>query len=335
MILYRYFINSIFSYTATISLIFILVIVSSRSIQYLEQAARGEINPEIVFTVVLFRLPEFLEVILPLSFFLSIILTIGRLRSDGEFLIMQQSGFSNLKVYFLLTIPALLISTLLIFFTLFLNPSLEKKVNDLLEIKSLEDTFNALSPGEFHQLNPSYLIFAKEREESYLSDIFLVDRSDGANERNILVAEKFIAPSSDDNKLTFENGHSYSGEESDQLISLGFQAFTIQSKEATNEKNKTKTKKNNFSNSLIWSGSNSLMILITMFIAFPLSQNSPRSGRYARVLPGLLIFSIYAGLLLSLKDETIQNLTYLISLHFFFLILAILLNHQMLLSRRN
>tara|TARA_B100001559_G_C16488440_1_gene617236 strand:- start:1508 stop:2254 length:747 start_codon:yes stop_codon:yes gene_type:complete len=248
---------------------------------------------------------------------------------------MQQSGFSNLKVYFLLTIPALLISTLLIFFTLFLNPSLDKKVNDLLEIKSLEDTFNALSPGEFHQLNPSYLIFAKEREESYLSDIFLVDRSDGANERNILVAEKFIAPSSDDNKLTFENGHSYSGEESDQLISLGFQAFTIQSKEATNEKNKTKTKKNNFSNSLIWSGSNSLMILIAMFIAFPLSQNSPRSGRYARVLPGLLIFSIYAGLLLSLKDETIQNLTYLISLHFFFLILAILLNHQMLLSRRN
>ena len=335
MILYRYFINSIFSYTATISLIFILVIVSSRSIQYLEQAARGEINPEIVFTVVLFRLPEFLEVILPLSFFLSIILTIGRLRSDSEFLIMQQSGFSNLKVYFLLTIPALLISTLLIFFTLFLNPSLDKKVNDLLEIKSLEDTFNALSPGEFHQLNPSYLIFAKEREESYLSDIFLVDRSDGANERNILVAEKFIAPSSDDNKLTFENGHSYSGEESDQLISLGFQAFTIQSKEATNEKNKTKTKKNNFSNSLIWSGSNSLMILIAMFIAFPLSQNSPRSGRYARVLPGLLIFSIYAGLLLSLKDETIQNLTYLISLHFFFLILAILLNHRMLLSRRN
>ena len=65
MILYRYFLNTIFSYTATISLIFILVIVSSRSIQYLEQAARGEINAEIVFSVVLFRLPEFLELILP------------------------------------------------------------------------------------------------------------------------------------------------------------------------------------------------------------------------------------------------------------------------------
>ena len=99
MILYRYFLNSIFSYTATISLIFILVIVSSRSIQYLEQAARGEINAEIVFTVVLFRLPEFLELILPLSFFLSIVLTIGRLRSDSEFLIMEQAGFSNIKVY--------------------------------------------------------------------------------------------------------------------------------------------------------------------------------------------------------------------------------------------
>ncbi len=198
MILYRYFLNSIFSYTATISLIFILVIVSSRSIQYLEQAARGEINAEIVFTVVLFRLPEFLELILPLSFFLSIVLTIGRLRSDSEFLIMEQAGFSNIKVYSLLAIPALLISTLLIFFTIFLNPTLDKRVSELLQVKSLEDTFNTLSPGEFHKLNASYLIFAQERQENFLSNIFLVDINTESDKRNILVAEKFISPSPDD-----------------------------------------------------------------------------------------------------------------------------------------
>ena len=73
MILNRYFLKAIFSYTATISVIFILIIVSSRSIQYLEQASRGEINPEVVFSIVFMRIPEFLELILPLSFFMSIV----------------------------------------------------------------------------------------------------------------------------------------------------------------------------------------------------------------------------------------------------------------------
>ena len=98
MILNRYFLKSIFSYTLSISLIFILLIVSSRTIQYLEQASRGEINAEVVFTVVLLRLPEFLELILPLGFFLSIVLTIGRLRADSEFVIMEKAGLSALNL---------------------------------------------------------------------------------------------------------------------------------------------------------------------------------------------------------------------------------------------
>ena len=100
MILNRYFLKSIFSYTLTISLIFILIIVSSRSIQYLEQASRGEISPEIVFSIVLLRLPEFLELILPLGFFLSIILSISKFRAESEFVIMEQSGFSLARVYY-------------------------------------------------------------------------------------------------------------------------------------------------------------------------------------------------------------------------------------------
>ena len=61
------------------------------------------------------------------------------------------------------------------FFTIFLNPTLDKRVSELLQVKSLEDTFNTLSPGEFHKLNASYLIFAQERQENFLSNIFLVD----------------------------------------------------------------------------------------------------------------------------------------------------------------
>ena len=174
MILNRYFLKAIFSYTATISVIFILIIVSSRSIQYLEQASRGEINPEVVFSIVFMRIPEFLELILPISFFLSIILTIGKLRSEGEFVVMEQSGFSSNKIYSLLALPALFISTLLFLFSFTLGPNLDLKVDSLLETESLEASFNSLSPGKFHKLNDSYLMYSKGKQGKELYDIFLV-----------------------------------------------------------------------------------------------------------------------------------------------------------------
>ena len=99
MILNRYFLKTIFSYTASVSVIFLLIIVSSRSIQYLDQAARGEINPEVVFWIILFRLPEFGQIILPLSFFIGIVLTLGKLRSESEFVVMQQNGFSSIRLH--------------------------------------------------------------------------------------------------------------------------------------------------------------------------------------------------------------------------------------------
>ncbi|MDB3881009.1 LptF/LptG family permease, partial [Gammaproteobacteria bacterium] len=143
-----------------------MIIVSSRSIQYLEQASRGEISPEIVFSIVLLRLPEFLELILPLGFFLSIILSISKFRAESEFVIMEQSGFSLARVYYLLTIPALIICTMLVYFSTVLSPSFELRVSNLLEVRTLEERFKSLTPGKFHKLNDEILLFAKGKDKN-------------------------------------------------------------------------------------------------------------------------------------------------------------------------
>ena len=88
MILQRYLLKDIFSHTAAVSLVFMFVILSSRSIQYLERVTKGELSSELVFWVILYRLPEFLELIIPFSFFLALVLVIGRLCSDNEMIIL-------------------------------------------------------------------------------------------------------------------------------------------------------------------------------------------------------------------------------------------------------
>ena len=83
MTLYRYLLKDIFSHTTAVSLVFLFIVLSSRSIQYLEQVSRGELNADLVFWVIIYRLPEFLQLIIPFAFFISIILVIGKLYSNS------------------------------------------------------------------------------------------------------------------------------------------------------------------------------------------------------------------------------------------------------------
>ena len=329
MILNRYFLKAIFSYTATISVIFILIIVSSRSIQYLEQASRGEINPEVVFSIVFMRIPEFLELILPISFFLSIILTIGKLRSEGEFVVMEQSGFSSNKIYSLLALPALFISTLLFLLSFTLGPNLDLKVDSLLETESLETSFNSLSPGKFHKLNDSYLMYSKGKQGKELYDIFLVVKDKEKELNTFIVAEKFNLINSSSGGLIFEEGYSYSEIEPSNLMSVKFQRLTLNINAMPESNFLEKLKEDNSLNSLIWAFSISFMTLLSIFIALPLCERSPRKGKYSRILPSLLIFSTYIGLLMSFKGEEMDNVAYLLFVHLAFIIFSALLNFHM------
>ena len=326
MILNRYFLKTIFSYTVAISVIFILIIVSSRTIQYLEQASRGEINAEIVFSIVLFRLPEFLELILPLSFFLSIVLTMGKFKSESEYVIMEQSGFSIFRVYSLLLVPALLIAMLLFSFSQFINPSLDLKIKNLLEVKSEEDRLKALSPGEFHKLGESYLIYAKEKKDNGLKDIFLIVKDSKDQSNSVLVAKDFNLLDSDRRDLNFSNGFSYILEEPDELFSLEFENLIIKNNLTSNKIDNENFKEIDLTSSLIWSSSISLLTLLSVFIALPMSERKPRNGRYSRVLPSLLIFSLYIGLLLSFKGSEVESLNSILLVHLIFLAISLFLN---------
>ena len=312
----------------TISLIFILIIVSSRSIQYLEQASRGEISPEIVFSIVLLRLPEFLELILPLGFFLSIILSISKFRAESEFVIMEQSGFSLARVYYLLTIPALIICTMLVYFSTVLSPSFELRVSNLLEVRTLEERFKSLTPGKFHKLNDEILLFAKGKDKNNLTDVFLKINDLEVNSNNVIVAKRVNITELEKIFLNFEEGYSFSETKPDQFMSVQFDKLSLVNNSLDNARNRSHSEES--TKPFIWSISIIFMTVLSMFIAVPISKISPRKGRYSRVLPGLLIFLTYTGLLLSFKGNEVTEITSMMLTHFIFLVLAVILNFYFL-----
>jgi Predicted permeases len=207
MILNRYFLKTIFSYTASVSVIFLLIIVSSRSIQYLDQATRGEINPEVVFWVILFRLPEFTQIILPLSFFLGIVLTLGKLRSESEFVVMQQNGFSLKRLHTLLFACSTLVCVVIYSLSAWLTPKFDLQIKDLLQQKTLKEKIMALTPGEFHKINDSTLVYSKESSNEDLTKVFIKNTSKEKQTREFFVfADKAYVQGATEKTLNLNTG---------------------------------------------------------------------------------------------------------------------------------
>ena len=66
-----------------------------RLIKYFGVAAQGRMDPGILFSIVAYRLPEFLTLILPLGFFIGLMLVFGRLYVDHEMAVLNGSGVSR------------------------------------------------------------------------------------------------------------------------------------------------------------------------------------------------------------------------------------------------
>lgn len=330
MIIGRYFLKSIFSYTLTISFIFVLIIVSSRSIQYLEQAARGEINPEVVFMVVLFRLPEFLELILPLSFFLSIIILLGRYRAEGEFNIMEQLGFNTLRIYSLLLIPVFLISSLIIYSSSFLNPQLDIRVDNLIRAESPQDQFDALKPGEFHRIDSSIVFHFANKKDGILSDVFI--KTNNEDQEQIVTATNASLIGKEGEELRLGKGELIYLQDTQSILSVSFDKFVLN--DFTIKKPHTIEANFGSGDNYLWTYSLISMIFIGALIAVPLSKISVRQSRYAKVLPSIVIFSLYLAIVLSLKGIDENQLNRLIFLHSTFLVFALFLNILFLRKQR-
>jgi len=305
MILQRYLLKDIFSHTGAVGLVFLLVILASRSIQYLEQVSRGELSLELVFWVVLFRLPEFIELIIPFSFFLSIVLVIGRLCSDNEMIILEQNGFSNSRLLKLFFVASLFFALLTSLFSFWVTPSSKSNLDNIYKQTSFEEDFNSIQPGKFIFLKDGSVFYAEEKNNKIFSNIFLnFSTSELKQAESFLTAKKsFISPE-DPNLVFFENGESFSKDGKNQ-VKMSFELLSMNIGKnfflngTSNQKDVNEVQLSRLD--IIWKISLPLLTLITVFLALPLSKVKPRQGRYSKVLPCLIVFLVYLGLLLLVR----------------------------------
>ena len=102
MIVFKYLSRQILQTAAVVASVLLFVVLTGRFVQYLAEAIAGEKAPDILLLLMLFRIPEFLLVIVPLAFFLAVILALGRMYGDNEMVVLMSAGSVS---YTHLTLP--------------------------------------------------------------------------------------------------------------------------------------------------------------------------------------------------------------------------------------
>src|SRR5690606_9754309 len=125
---------------------------SGRFIKYLAQAAQGLLDPGVLLMIMAFRIPGFLELILPLGLFLGILLAYGRLYLDSEMTVLAATGMSQQRLTLYTLFPAALVALLVAWLSLGLAP---KGVAEVARIFNAQDSmteFDTLVPGRFQSM---------------------------------------------------------------------------------------------------------------------------------------------------------------------------------------
>ncbi|KPX10238.1 Membrane protein [Pseudomonas syringae pv. daphniphylli] len=325
LIVFRYLSREVLLTLSAVSAVLLVFIMSGRFIKYLAQAASGALDPGVLFLIMGFRLPGFLQVILPLGLFLGILMAYGRLYLESEMTVLAATGMSQQRLLAITMGPATLVGLLVAWLSFSLAPQGATQFSLLINKQDAMTEFDTLVPGRFQALRDGTRItYTKELSEdrSQLAGVFISEkRMSGDKSKDngitVLVAEKGhqeVRPNGS-RFLILENGYRYDGNPgaADYRVikydTYGAMLPKPEISEEITDREAIPTSEligNPAPRSvaeLQWRISLPLSVFIVTLMAIPLSRVNPRQGRYLKLLPAILLYMSYLAILISVRSS--------------------------------
>lgn len=323
MIIFRYLNRELFNTMSTITGVLLLIFLSNEFVRYLSHAASGRFSGTTVLHLMLIEIPHLIGILLPLGLFLAILLTYGRLYTDNEMTVLSACGLSRLKLT-ALTLPITAFTMIIVaILTLWITPYLMVYREQLLAEGGTALELETLLPGRFQEANGGRQVFYVENispDKQHMQNIFMAQLDTKNASKSditpwiILSAEgghQLIDKKTGDRFFAATQGHRYQGTPGNkdfQMIQFGEYRTRIEKhiadisgeQDAMSTLTLLETKKDipDAASELQWRFSAPLSALLLALLAIPLSRVKPRQGRFGAILPAILIYIIYANLIL-------------------------------------
>ena len=175
MILRRYMTRQVASTTALVLGFLVVMMLGGRLIRYFGIAAEGNLDIGLLFTIIGYNLPYFLELILPLAFFIALMLVFGRLYVDQEMAVINASGVSRGKLARLMTplILALFVGEAAL--SIVGKPWGVRSSEAVWQQQALTSAFDLIRPNEFISSGNYHLyVGSLSDDKKQLQDVVLI-----------------------------------------------------------------------------------------------------------------------------------------------------------------
>jgi len=340
--------------TLFFAIIFIigLVLFGNQFVLMVQESVERGIPLQELMPLVNFNMIRDLSLVLSLSLFLAVILTISQLYKNSEAVVMNSLGLSD-KHFIVFIQPLVLLSFVIIFFlTIYAVPWANQQKNIMEEEANNASEFSFITEGEFEVFKQGDIVFYASASKSLdtigeqnMEEIFIYAIDDG-NPVIVLASEakKYIDSESDSIYLRLKDGVRYQGIPGNENINiLNFDLYDLEIVSGELQKSvaiytKIEGKSTldlikeggRYANAeLQWRLSQPITVLILSVIGVFLGKASPRGGKGVNLLIGVILFMLYYNGLLVAKSALelgqIDPIIGLWGVHFLMVVLLLLL----------
>jgi len=324
LIINKYLIREVFTTLLAVTTVLLLIFISGQLASLFSKAASGALNVNTILALLGLKSLSNLVFILPLSFYLAVLLAFSRLYRDNEMVVLAACGVGQLRLVNPVIKLAIFFALLIGVLALYLAPWAQDMSRKLINESESSSDLKALSAGRFKEIpGGSGVIYVEETEDESgkLKNIFIQitertknknkNKKNSGNETIISAAagSQMIDDKTGSRFLVLEKGFRYEGQAGvNDYVEIQFDKHGIRLTDQelldTRRRHKEKSTqalldswKSRDIAEFQWRVSLIFLSVILAVLAVPLSKTSARQGRYTKLAVALLIYIIYTNLL--------------------------------------
>ena len=322
MIFHRSLLREFANLAVAVFLTLFLIAVTTRLIRLLGQAAGGKIPSDAVIAFLGFFSLTILPVLLSLTVFITVLLTLSRMWRDSEMVIWFNSGLAItawMRPVLLFAGPLVALIGVMSFA---LTPWVVQMTEQYRSRIDARDDLSRIEPGAFGESRSRDRVFFAESiagDKSMVQNVFVNSSQHGRT--GVMTSEKGfteVAPNGD-RFLTLLSGRRYEGapgEPDYRLMEFERYMLRVEAKEgaepiATYRSLSTAALIENPTpqhlGELLWRIGMPLSALILALLAIPLSYVNPRASRSYNLVFALLLYTAYSNLLSVSQAQVVQG----------------------------
>jgi len=324
-IISRYLLSNLIIFFLAITFIIGLIVFGNQFVLVAQESISFGIPIKELMPLVGFNMLRDIPIILTLSLFLSIIITISQLYKNSEAVVMNSIGLDD-KSFMNLIKPIVFFTFIIIFYLTIFAVPWAKQQKSYAEDETLNASeFSFITEGRFESFKNGEIVFyASESKvndivgEQNMEEIFIYALD---NEEPVIVlaseAKKYTDSKNDSIYLRLMNGTRYEGLPGNENINiLNFEKYdleivsgdvqkSISSFSEIEEKNTIDLLREGGPKAnaeIQWRISQPISVLILSIFGVFLGKSSPRTGKGINLIIGVVVFMLYNNALLVAKN---------------------------------